>query len=306
MRMFLSSFSVIVLSGILPAGSEAQLCCTTGSAAASAYDIGVIPSGSFRLSLGYEYNSLNDAYNGSEKIVDPLARQGFVRTFTLRTHYGISSRWGLSLSLPYLNTSRTFMGGGTFAASGMGDAALLIKYSLLKLNVVTNRELAIGAGLKAPTGATDKVDDGTSLSFDLQPGTGAWDVLFWAYYFKAFPFSKWSGMASAVVKFSDKGDNGLKYGDELIYSLTASRRLSDQLQISFRIKGRTSRAATMNGYEIFGTGGTILFSAPGVIYSPSRFLSIEAGIDLPVYFSVTGIQQALSYRTFFDIALHLD
>ena len=62
----------------------------------------------------------------------------------------------------------------------------------------------------------------------------------------------------------------------------------------------------MNGYEIFGTGGTIVFFAPGVIYSPSRFLSIEAGIDLPVYFSVTGIQQALSFRSFFDIALHLD
>ncbi len=294
------------LMAFLPStGAHAQLCCTTGSSSTSAYEVGIMSVNALRLSLSHEYNRLENAYEGSRRVEDPLGRSGYVQTTWLRAHYGISQRWGVSLSIPYMFTSRTFGALGTFSASGIGDISLLIKHSLLRLDVVSGAELAVGAGVKAPTGATDSVDDGSSLSYDLQPGTGAWDAIFWGYYYRELPFSRWSGLLSAAVKTSQTSDDGLRLGDEVLYSLMVSRRMTDSSQLSLRVKGRSSMASTRNGYEIFGTGGTILFLAPSFLFSPMRTLSFEIGFDVPVYYSVTGLQQALSYRSFVDISFHI-
>src|SRR5262249_59449272 len=57
---------------------------------------------------------------------------------------------------------------------GLGDMSFLGKYSLATDPV----ELAVLAGIKIPTGATDRQDNGGNrLEPDHQPGSGSWDPL---------------------------------------------------------------------------------------------------------------------------------
>jgi len=162
--------------------AEAQLCCTTGSASASSLEIGVTPAKTLRLSFGHDYNSLNGTYAGNDRSDNDLLGTGSVQSYTMQAHYGINRRWGFTLAAPYVKTSRSFGGPVTFGANGIGDVILIAKYSVKPINIASNTEIAVGGGFKLPSGSTNSVNDGTDLNFNLQPGTGAWDLLFCFYY----------------------------------------------------------------------------------------------------------------------------
>lgn len=302
----MKSFRIITLMlavVFINAKADAQLCCTTGSASASSFEIGVTPAKTLRLSFGHEYNSLNGTFAGSDRSDVDLLGTGSVQSYTFQAHYGINRRWGFTLAAPYVKTSRSFGGPITFGADGIGDISLIAKYSLKPINIASSTEIAAGAGFKLPSGSANSVDDGTDLNFNLQPGTGAWDLLLWGYYYKTSLPTGWSGSLSGLVRMPGTNSDGLQYGNEILYSLVLNKRLSTTTQLSVRLKGRTSSQVTISGFENPNTGGTIVFAAPSFVYNPQRLISIEAGVDIPTFYNVSGTQQALDYRTFVDFSL---
>ena len=286
--------------------AEAQLCCTTGSASASSFEVGVTPEHSLRLSLGHEYNELSGTFEGSKRTNSNIVGSGSVQAYTLQAHYGITRRWGVTLSVPFVKSRRTFGGNDTFSASGIGDMSFLLKYSLKPLNIATSTEIAIGSGFKLPSGSQNVVDDGTSLNFNLQPGTGAWDFILWGYYYKTDLPSGWSGTLSALIRIPGTNSDGLQYGNEVIYSFVVNRKTSKSTQLSFRFKGRSSSQLTIDDFKNPHTGGLITFIAPSFIWNPVRLFSVETGIDIPAFYSVSGTQQALDYRSFIDASFYFD
>ena len=286
--------------------ADAQLCCTTGSASASSFEIGVTPEKTLRISFGHEYNSLEGTFVGSKRTDSNVVGRGSVQAYTAQVHYGITKRLGITLSAPYVKTRRSFISGKTFGASGMGDISFVLKYSLKPLNIASSREIAVGSGFKLPSGSIDLVNDGTDLNFNLQPGTGAWDFLLWGYYYKTHLPSGWSGSVSSLIRFPGTNADGLKFGREIFYSIVISRRLNTISQLSLRFKGRSSASVTIDGYENPNTGGTITFVAPSVLWNPVRVFSVEAGVDIPFLYSVSGTQQALEFRSFVDASFYFD
>lgn len=287
--------------------AEAQLCCTTGSASASSFEVGVTPKNSLRVSFGHEYNSLNGTFEGSKRFDNNIVGSGSVQAYTIQAHYGITRRWGVTLSTPYVKSRRTFDDGqNTFLASGIGDLNFLLKYSLKPLNIASSTEIAVGTGFKLPNGSKNVVDDGTSLNFNLQPGTGAWDLILWGYYYKTYLPSGWSGTLSALIRIPGTNSDGLQYGNELFFSIVVNRRISKSTQFSLRFKGRNSSQVTINDYENPNTGGIITFIAPSVVWNPIHLFSVETGVDIPAFFSVSGTQQALDFRSFIDTSFYFD
>jgi len=301
MRLF-RNILLLLFVVFINSEADAQLCCTTGSASASSFEIGVTPAKTLHLSFGHEYNSLNGTFVGSDRSNNDLLGTGSVQSYTMQAHYGINRRWGLTLAAPYVKTSRSFGGSTTFGASGIGDLILIAKYSVKPINIASSTEIAVGAGFKLPSGSSNSVNDGTDLNFNLQPGTGAWDLLLWFYFYKNSLPTGWSGSLSGLVRVPGTNSDGLQYGNEILYSLVLNKRLSNVTQFSVRLKGRTSSRVTINGFENPNTGGTILFAAPSLVYNPRRLISIEAGVDFPTFYSVSGTQQALDYRTFVDFS----
>ena len=298
-------FSSVLLL-IFSRDAEAQLCCTTGSASASSLEVGVIPENSLRVSLGHEYNELSGTFEGNKRTDSNIVGSGSVQAYTLQAHYGITRRWGVTLSIPFVKTSRTFGGRNTFRASGIGDMSFLLKYSLKPLNIASSREIAIGSGFKMANGSKNVVDDGTPLNFNLQPGTGAWDFILWGYYYKSHLPSGWSGTLSALIRIPGTNSDGLQYGNEIIYSAVVNRRLSNSTQLSLRFKGRSSSPVTINDFKNPNTGGIITFIAPSFVWNPVRLFSVETGIDIPAFYSVSGTQQALDFRSFINASFYFD
>ena len=150
-------FRNIIIIAILILGinrhAEAQLCCTTGSASASSFEVGITPENSLRLSLGHEYNELSGTFEGNKRTDSEFLGSGSVQAYTLQAHYGITRRWGVTLSVPFVKSSRTFSGRNTFKATGIGDLSFLLKYSLRPLNIATSTEIAIGSGFKMANGS---------------------------------------------------------------------------------------------------------------------------------------------------------
>ena len=284
----------------------AQLCCTTGSASASSFEVGVTPKNSLRVSLGHEYNELSGTFVGSKRTDSNIVGSGSVQAYTVQAHYGITRRWGVTLSVPFVKSRRTFPGSNTFAASGIGDLSFILKYSLKPLNIASSTEIAVGSGFKLPNGSKNVVDDGSVLNFNLQPGTGAWDLIMWGYFYKTYLPSGWSGTLSALLRIPGTNSDGLQYGNEIIYSAVVNRRISKSTQFSLRFKGRTSSQVTINGFKNPNTGGTITFIAPSFVWNPVRLFSLETGVDIPALYSVSGRQQALDFRSFVDASFYFD
>ena len=311
----LKVISSILLLFILSHDADAQLCCTTGSASASSFEVGVSPENSLRVSIGHEYNELSGTFVGSKRTDTNIVGSGSVEAYTLQANYGITRRWGITLSAPFVKTRRTFdaNNSNTFGASGIGDMSFILKYSLKPLNIASSTEIAIGSGFKMANGSfklenesKNKVNDASSLDFNLQPGTGAWDFILWVYYYKSHLPSGWSGTLSALIRIPGTNSDGLQYGNELIYSFVVNRRTSTTTQLSFRFKGRTSSQVTIEEFRNPNTGGTITFIAPSFVWNPVRLFSVETGIDIPAFYAVSGTQQALDYRSFVDASFYFD
>jgi len=302
-RIFIAAF---FLTMGISNNAQAQLCCTTGSASASSFEVGVSPKNSLRINIGHEYNELSGTFEGSKRTNSNIVGSGSIQAYTLQAHYGITRRLGVTLSAPFVKTRRTFDGRNSFTASGIGDISFLLKYSLKPLNIASSTEIAIGSGLKMANGSKNVVDDGTSLNFNLQPGTGAWDLILWGYLYKTYLPSSWSGTLSALLRVPGTNSDGLQYGNEIFYSAVVNRRLSKSTQMSFRFKGRTSSQVTINGFANPNTGGTITFIAPSFVWNPVRLFSVETGVDIPAFYSVSGTQQALDFRSFIDASVYFD
>ena len=74
-----------------------------------------------------------------------------------------------------------------FTGNGFGDIVILGKYEVITPSILSPFGFAIGGGAKLPTGSFEEEKNGTRLSIDLQPGTGATDLLLWGHTMYAFP-----------------------------------------------------------------------------------------------------------------------
>ena len=84
-----------------------QACCTVGTSVSSGVERGTIPENNFSAALMYQHNILNDTYQGTDNIDDPLNRKSTVSDFYLELEYGLVEKVSLLLIGGYTNKSRT-------------------------------------------------------------------------------------------------------------------------------------------------------------------------------------------------------
>jgi len=164
-----------------------QACCTVGTSVSSGVERSVIKHRNLSAALSFQHNILNNAYQGTIKIEDPLNRKSTVSDFIVELEYGLSERVSVLLLGGYTNKSRTTTISDpeiinsseeiTFTGNGFTDIVILGKYEIVVPDIILPLGATIGAGAKLPTGIYQLEENGTRLSIDLQPGTGATDLL---------------------------------------------------------------------------------------------------------------------------------
>jgi len=158
-----------------------QTCCSGGVPLSNNLGLPNEGKGSFTVGLNYDYNNLNTLNAGSNKLDDD-SRLRITNSILLNLGYAFTDRFSLEALFTWVNQTRTIsqFGNENFSETqGIGDAVFLAKYAIPDL-LGSQSVLNLGVGTKAPLGKSDLTTaEGFQLTADLQPGSGAWDILGW-------------------------------------------------------------------------------------------------------------------------------
>ncbi len=289
------------------AATYSQSCCSGGVPYASNIGLPVVSGGIWQTNLSYDLNILRTLKEGSATLKD-RARERKTQSMLFQTGYAFSSRWSADLFFSWVKQERTITQFGKtdyVSTSGLGDAAILVKYNILEPGM-HKFSLTVAAGPKIPTGRSDfRREDGLPLNADLQPGSGSWDGLVWLNSIYSFSFRP-SFIVSVTGIYSYKGKNnnylgGQTYqvGNEFQLVAILSDRLmtgKKMLDISLLFRFRQALNDRYNDLTMPNTGGTWLFITPGLSYNLSRQIAVMAHFETPLFSAVEGTQLSPTFR----------
>jgi len=303
MKTFLLSFFIFFQSSFL----VAQTCCSGGIPLSNNIGLAILEKGAFQIGINYDYNFLNTLNNRTEKLSDN-SRLRTTRSVLLNFSYSFTNNFSLEGLLSWVNQKRQitqFGNENNDETSGVGDGVVLLKYGLN--NVFGERSFVnVGIGTKVPMGSSTETNkQGITLNADLQPGSNAWDLIYWSEFSRTFNFRPSFNFStkfiyrSTGINNSYFGDSSYKFGNEMQLFLG----FSDQFLLfeaiinpSLSFKYRNANQDEIGGFQLENTGGNWVSVIPNfsINIRPNIILSTKA--EIPVYSNVDGTQLTPTFR----------
>ncbi len=304
MRLRLYIFTILFLLGPITE-SVAQTCCSGGVPVASNLGLPPAQAGAIQLSLSYDLNVLETLKTGTETLEDD-SRSRKTHSTLLEVGYALSDKFSIDGLFSFVQQERVisqFSNRNISTTRGIGDAVFLLKYKIFSSD---NTTIQIGLGPKVPLGASDKRNEqGLTLNADLQPGSGAWDLLSWAqvsHVLKGRPSR--SIHLTAIHSFKGTNDSYLgsqiyQFGQEFQLAVGISDRLllgNIILDPSLSLRYRYQAADILENFDLPSTGGQWVFINPSLSYWVNQDLSFEVAATLPLLSNIVGTQVTPTYR----------
>lgn len=306
METNMKTFSFLVL--LFTISTYSQTCCSGGVPLSNNLGLPNGGKGEFVLGLNYDHNNLNTLNAGTERL-DDNSRKRITNSVLLNFGYAFSDRWSVETLFTWVNQTRTItqFGNENFTeTSGIGDAVLLVKYSLPDV-LGKQTLLNIGVGTKVPFGKSDIPNNqGIQLTADLQPGSGAWDGLGWLSVSKGLDFRPSATLSTTTIyRFTGVNNSYLnntatyEFGNEIQANLGYTDQffmLNTLFYPGLVFKYRKAFEDKIDDVGIPNTGGEWVFIRPelGVRLSPQ--ISMISRIELPLYSNVVGTQLTPTVR----------
>ncbi|MDH3253156.1 MAG: transporter [Ignavibacteria bacterium] len=276
-----------------------------GSSSLGGLESGVQRFETLTVGLNYQFNSVTQAFQERRRIDDPLRRTASVSYLTVQLEYGLARSVSLLASLHYSDKSReitvlagtggtAFQETASFRGSGIGDLTVLAKYQVIEPTIISPFELAIGGGASLPTGSFTQEQNGSQLSIDLQPGTGAPSLIGWVFALRSFPSLGLTVSLATQYRYSGTNFDGYRIGDEIVVNAGGEYQLMMFLRGALYIRARFAEQDYANRRVLNATGGTYYDFMPGLTYADGPS-AVRVFAQLPLYRNVRGIQLALSY-----------
>jgi hypothetical protein len=293
---------VLTLVGCKTGSVSAQGCCTPGTSALTGAERGVSSLRILKVALNYQYNQLNQAYQGNTPVEDVLSRTATVQTANLDLEYGLGERVSALAIVSFGMKRRRFtttsaVGNITetteYRTSGLDDITLIGKYQLVKPSLFSAFEIAVGGGAKLPVGSYTAREKGVRLSIDLQPGTGAADLLGWFFFSRNFLKSHAALSASLLYRYTGANPDGYKFGNEWLPTLAIQYNPTTWLGFSLMARTRIADKDFAEGRFLPSTGGEIYSLVPTILYREGR-LAFRAYQQIPVFRNLAGPQLSLT------------
>ena len=144
------------------------LCSGTAGGAASTDDSGYLAPGDWQVSVGYRWQKSDRAFIGTEDQVERrrlgLISINRIHLFDVGVTYGVTPRFSVSASIPFMAATRTRPGNvdrlagipnapdQVYRSVGFGDLAISGRVWLARPPAEKRQNISIGFGLKFPTG----------------------------------------------------------------------------------------------------------------------------------------------------------
>ena len=285
----------------------AQTCCSGGVPVSGNLGLPTSSARTLQFSLSYDFNNLNTLKTERE-VIDDKSRKRTTHSLLFETGYSFSNRFSIDAFFSYVRQERLINNQTedfTYT-QGIGDMVVLLKY-VLKEGGTDRPTFAIGGGTKIPIGDSDKnhPSNGLPLNADLQPGSGAFDLIGWTQWSKPLSFRPSMSISSTAiysykgVNDSYLGENDYQFGQELSWAFGVSEQIFFANQIvnpSLQLRYRNAQADLFNNDKLPSTGGDWLFVIPGVSWWLSKDFSLETNVELPLLARVEGTQVTPTYR----------
>lgn len=171
----------------------------------------------YRYSL-YETSS-SHIHNGVAHSTNPQKR--VFQTLETWAQYNIGRKMQILVMLPYVMNSVEEKNLVIDAYNNIGDIQSLVRYQLYRSdeeNIISSR-IAVGLGIKAPTGKYSTIANDGYLDHHIQTGTGSWDILYNIGY---------------MAKL-----NGLSFNQEVLYKMNTAN------EMNYRFANRFSSNSTI-------------------------------------------------------------
>lgn len=294
-----------------------QTCCSGGVPLSNNLGLPNEGKGSFTAGLNYDYNNLNTLNAGSDKLDDD-SRLRITNSILLNIGYSFTDKFSAEALFTWVNQTRTIsqFGNENFSETqGIGDAVFLVKYAIpdvLGFQSVLN----LGVGVKTPVGKSDLTTaEGFQLNADLQPGSGAWDILGWASISKGLNFRP-SARLSGSLTYRATGKNTAYLNNSSVYEfgnvIQTNVGYTDQFLLfnsifnpGLILKYRKAFTDKIDASELPNTGGDWIFVRPelGVKITPA--ISFTSRLEIPIFSYVDGTQLTPTFRFTAGIAITL-
>ena len=306
MKYYTSFLITTALLVQLPVAIMAQTCSCAGAPLLGTQSTGASGEGNLLIGLTYEFNQITNLYTGSTRITNNTAERN-TQSALLEINYGITDRFSLSGTISFVQKFRESglsnpAGSQTSTTNGIGDGVLLLRYVLSQQSLWNRYHLAIGAGTKAPLGSTSvRNPNGLLFNADMQPGTGAWDGIFWSQTaISLLPRStmnlSWINsyrITGTNERFTENDD--YRFGNEFISNLSASNSINDRFSYSLNLRYRSTASDQRNEITMPNTGGIWLSVIPDLFIGLSESLSLKLSGQIPVYQDLRGFQPTTTY-----------
>lgn len=299
--------AILFLYGALtsPTTLFAQTCGCAGAPLLSSQSISSAAKGNLLIGITYEYDNIDDLFQGTNELNNRSVRRSTQSTL-FEVHYGITDRLTASGTFTFISKQRETglqtPGSNVVQTDGFGDGMVMLKYVLHKNTIRSQYQLAVGGGAKTPFGAFDHTNSGLQLNADMQPGTGAWDGVFWSYLSKTFaPHTTlnlfWTNsirLTGEADRFSNTNDS-YRFGNEIVSTLGAGNKLFGNFSYVFQVQYRQVGKNERNGKELPNTGGKWVDIVPAISYQFTNKVSVRVSGQIPVYRDLIGTQSTTTY-----------
>ncbi len=286
---------------------NSQTCCSGGIPLSNNIGLPILQKGTIQLGLNYDYNNLN-TLNFETNTLDDNSRLRVTHSILASASYAFTDNFSAEGLFTWVNQRRIISQFGNenlSQSSGIGDAVFLLKYNF-KNALGKNTDLGLGLGTKIPLGSSTETDDrGILLINDLQPGSNAWDIIYWLSGSKQFNFRPSFSASTRIIYRSTgtdsayQGNSSYKYGNEFQAFLSFSDQflfLKTLANPSISFKYRNTIQDKVGGFNLDNTGGDWISIIPNfaINLTPKIVFSVKA--ELPIYNNVDGTQLTPTYR----------
>ena len=244
----------------------------------------VNPKGKTRIiikNINFEKDTM---YNGNDKINDPKNRDVKVNKTVIGIKSGIGHNLELIFRIPFVNKklSQTVKKKSfDMKNSGIGDIVFLTRYSLANQKKGDFAFMEIGAGIKLPTGSTDKSFN-TPMGIKkpnqtqpLQNGSGSYDYLVDFGITKFIKNSRIDFNTNYI--YTTKGDNEYEFGNQFKFNIGYLRSLNHIFSWQIELDGIHLDKDEKNGKKVNTTGGNFLYITPGIQFQVTKKFDISFG-----------------------------
>lgn len=299
-----ATLSILVLEQF-PAYS--QTCCSGGVPLSGNIGFESATKGTLQMELSYDLNFLTTLKTGTE-IYEDGTRQRITHSFLVKTGYSINHWFAIDALFSYVLQGRKISFNDQIDqvnTHGLGDAVLMAKFILSRISE-SGSEFQLGIGPKLPLGRTDLTNNlGITLNADMQPGSGSWDLISWAYYARQLTIrptmvtsvrvvGRFNGMNRTYLgtqsySFGNSVQFYLGIGDQVAWG---NRILSPSLSVRYRY----AAGDRINDQELDNTGGHWINILPALSWHLSPGSILHFVPEIPIYSNVGGTQLTPTFR----------